>query len=369
MYVKLFNSILDSSIWAEDHATRIVWIALLAMADRNGFVRSCPTGLAHRARVTPTECRSALKALTEPDLESGSPDYGGARIEAVEGGWVILNYRKYRQTRTADERQMSSTERSRKHRDRKRRQREAAAERQRRKRARDRHALSRPVTDVSRTPKVTATVTETAELPLVLLDTPTANGDARKDASSASASVSVSRIEGSTGKEGGSTESRGEIQERQTSVECVGNNAVTLPALGGRTYGSLKNRLGEVLQLVEDGTISRLKTDELRTLQAELIFAYWQARLNHRGALIDDKRRARIKARLAENAGNVHELLFVVDGTLRDDHLMGRNGKRPYDGIETIFRDRAQVERLAELGRYEPGKCHKMAQKYLGVSQ
>ena len=101
MFVKLFGSILDSSIWAEDHATVRVWITMLAMADRDGVVRAAPIGLAGRAHVSVPELRKALELFQKPDLESRSQEYGGRRIEQVDGGWLLLNHKKYREIQTA----------------------------------------------------------------------------------------------------------------------------------------------------------------------------------------------------------------------------------------------------------------------------
>lgn len=100
MYVKLFGSILDSSIWAADLATRVVWITMLAMADEYGIVYASVTGLARRAAVSDSACRKALKALASPDGESRTETHEGRRIEALEGGWRLLNYQKYRELRT-----------------------------------------------------------------------------------------------------------------------------------------------------------------------------------------------------------------------------------------------------------------------------
>ena len=100
VYVKLFGTILQSSIWEQDNATRIVWITMLALADMDGYVKSSLSGLARTAAVTLEECRKAISCLQGPDLESGTQEYAGRRIEAVEGGWVLLNYKKYREIRT-----------------------------------------------------------------------------------------------------------------------------------------------------------------------------------------------------------------------------------------------------------------------------
>lgn len=99
-YVKIYESILDSSVWAEPAPTRCVWLAMLAMCDADGKVEASPSGLARRANVSMAECRTATEALEGPDLESKSPEWGGRRIEKVEGGWLILNYKKYRELRS-----------------------------------------------------------------------------------------------------------------------------------------------------------------------------------------------------------------------------------------------------------------------------
>jgi hypothetical protein len=100
MYVKLFGTLLHSSIWVEDPSTRLVWITLLLMANRDGYVRASPSGLARAANVSKEDTVRALEVLAAPDEESGSPEYEGRRIEAVEGGWFLLNYSKYRELRT-----------------------------------------------------------------------------------------------------------------------------------------------------------------------------------------------------------------------------------------------------------------------------
>ena len=85
-------------------------------------------------------------------------------------------------------------------------------------------------------------------------------------------------------------------------------------------------------------------------LAALVVFNYWRAKMGKADrTILDRKRRTRLISRLRENRGDVSELLYVVDGALRDEFLMGRDpaARRRYDGIETIFRDRGQVERLA----------------------
>jgi hypothetical protein len=47
--------------------------------------------------------RQALSILLAPDPDSRTKDHDGRRIEAIEGGWLILNYLKYREVAQAQE--------------------------------------------------------------------------------------------------------------------------------------------------------------------------------------------------------------------------------------------------------------------------
>jgi len=127
-FVKLYGSILDSTVWLEALPTKVVWITMLAMADWKGKVSAAIPTLAKRAGVTRNECEAALSVLSAPDPDSKTKDHEGRRIQEVEGGWVILNHQKYRDARS--ERQVKTAERVAKH-------------RQKRKKA-------LPVTDVTR---------------------------------------------------------------------------------------------------------------------------------------------------------------------------------------------------------------------------
>jgi len=95
-YVKLFQKILDSTIWLEDDRTRIVWITLLAMCDEDGIVDAPLPAIASRARVEVEACRVAMDKFQEPDPDSRTKDHEGRRIKKLDEGWLVLNHRKYR---------------------------------------------------------------------------------------------------------------------------------------------------------------------------------------------------------------------------------------------------------------------------------
>ena len=103
-YTKLFNSILDSTVWLENSDTKVVWITMMAMANREGIVNASIPSLARRAGIGVEACQQALGKFLAVDPYSRTPDRDGRRIEAVNGGWRILNYAKYRHMLSDDDR-------------------------------------------------------------------------------------------------------------------------------------------------------------------------------------------------------------------------------------------------------------------------
>lgn len=120
MYVKLFSSILTSSVWSEDMPTRLTWVALLAMADADGFVRGSDDGLARLANIPLPDFQRALHILESPDARRPGQEHDGRRIERNVEGVTILNYGRYRELRDVDVRREQTRDRVRKHRERKR---------------------------------------------------------------------------------------------------------------------------------------------------------------------------------------------------------------------------------------------------------
>lgn len=140
-YTKLFGSILHSTVWHTPGHVRLVWITMLALADRDGVVEASVPGLAIAARVERPECEEALKLLLSPDVDSRTKDHEGRRIEAVDGGWRILNHAIYRERASVDEVREKNAKRQQAKRDREKARRENVTP--------DRHAPSREVTRVT----------------------------------------------------------------------------------------------------------------------------------------------------------------------------------------------------------------------------
>jgi hypothetical protein len=103
-FAKLDECIIDSSIWAEPPEVRVVWITMLAKADADGYVASSMSGLQRASNVSKEHTENAVRILEAPDADSRTPDNEGRRIEKVDGGWLILNYRKYRDKQHSEQR-------------------------------------------------------------------------------------------------------------------------------------------------------------------------------------------------------------------------------------------------------------------------
>lgn len=95
-FAKLDSGICDSSVWMKPHDALRVWIALLAKSDSYGIVRVSAPALAHQCFVTPERLAEIMADFCAPDPDSRTPKDDGRRLQAIEGGWLIINYLLYR---------------------------------------------------------------------------------------------------------------------------------------------------------------------------------------------------------------------------------------------------------------------------------
>jgi hypothetical protein len=117
-YTKLFSHIVTSSIWTEDDQTRIIWITMMALADKRGEVMASVPGLARVAGVPIPAVEKALDKFLSPDEYSRTPDEQGRRIEKIDGGWSLINHAKHRRMASVEEQKERNAERQRKFRER-----------------------------------------------------------------------------------------------------------------------------------------------------------------------------------------------------------------------------------------------------------
>ena len=118
-FTKLFSTIIHSTVWREDMHVKVVWVTMLAMANRNGKVFASIPGLAGASNVSLDQCLDALGKLAGPDIYSRTKAHEGRRIEECDGGWQLLNYQKYRELRDDDERRIQTREAVKRHRSKK----------------------------------------------------------------------------------------------------------------------------------------------------------------------------------------------------------------------------------------------------------
>lgn len=120
-FVKIDTGMLDSTIWFEKDQRDIFITALLMAEPREyvepakqievdkitytgwevppgwyGFVRASGVGIVRRALVDVKPGIEALRALGAPEEESRSKEWEGRRMVRVDGGYIVLNYMKYR---------------------------------------------------------------------------------------------------------------------------------------------------------------------------------------------------------------------------------------------------------------------------------
>lgn len=121
-FVKLDCGILDSTLWVERECREIFITGLLMARPREfsepiaqievnstnftgweappgwyGFIEAAGPGIIRRAGVELAAGLAALDRLGEPDPESRTPDFEGRRMIRVDGGYLILNFDRYRQ--------------------------------------------------------------------------------------------------------------------------------------------------------------------------------------------------------------------------------------------------------------------------------
>jgi hypothetical protein len=138
-FVKLDTRILESTLWIERDCREVFITALLMAMPREflepqpqiavrqleetgfvvppgwyGFVDAAGIGIVRRAMVDPDAGLDSLERLGSADLESRTADFDGRRLVRVNGGYIVLNFMKYRdKDNTAAERAKRYRERQR----------------------------------------------------------------------------------------------------------------------------------------------------------------------------------------------------------------------------------------------------------------
>ncbi len=96
-FAKLDSGIVDSSLWMLDHDALRVWVYLLAKVDALGILRASVPAMAHACRLSLERFEEIMQGFEAPDAYSRSAENEGRRVQRIEGGWVLLNYLRYRE--------------------------------------------------------------------------------------------------------------------------------------------------------------------------------------------------------------------------------------------------------------------------------
>ncbi len=125
MYAKVFVQIFDSSI-ADDYKLRQFFTDLLVLSDPNGVVDMTPAAISARTRIPLVDVEDMISRLQEPDPTSRTPAESGARLRKLDHhrqwGWEIVNYVRYRDIASEEQRRERTKVRTRKWRNTKRKQ-------------------------------------------------------------------------------------------------------------------------------------------------------------------------------------------------------------------------------------------------------
>jgi hypothetical protein len=96
-FTKLDPGIILSSVMSEKDSVFKIWIVLLASCGPDGVARISSAAIAKIAGKELCDVDEAIKILSSPDPRSRSKASKGKRIRRVDGGYLLINYKKYRE--------------------------------------------------------------------------------------------------------------------------------------------------------------------------------------------------------------------------------------------------------------------------------
>ena len=117
------------------------------------------------------------------------------------------------------------------------------------------------------------------------------------------------------------------------------------------THSEEKKAIEAIKNIVAPARQKNAKPADVESVE---VFRYWQQTLGHPQAVLDAKRRKRIRQALASGY-SVTQLCDAILGCSYTPHNMGHNeqGQR-YDGLHIIFRDADQIDRFIRNAHSPP---------------
>lgn len=94
-YTKVYSQFWNSSLADAPPFARLLFLALLSMADEHGEITATMSAIARFANLPIEDVEQAMEILQAPDPDSTSPDHDGRRILRDGNHWLVVNYAKY----------------------------------------------------------------------------------------------------------------------------------------------------------------------------------------------------------------------------------------------------------------------------------
>ena len=114
MYGKIFESMYDGTLYGQWEAI-ITFQQMIVLADKEGFVDITPPALAARTSIPLEIIQKGIEILESEDPYSRTSGQNGKRIELITDdrpwGWQIVNYKKYRDMASREDKLRNDRER------------------------------------------------------------------------------------------------------------------------------------------------------------------------------------------------------------------------------------------------------------------
>lgn len=333
-FTKLDDGLAFSSILSQDDSVFKVWVLILSRAERDGVARISASFIESVTRKSAKEVERCLMVLESPDAKSRSTEHEGRRIERVSGGFVVLNYHKFRASALRD----------------------AEAERKYLYRRSDvfdeagyvyfARFSDRIKIGFSKNPSSRVAELRVAIPDLVLLGTFQGTESDEADLHNKFSDLLIGgewfRAEDRLLSEVESRIVRSPDKNKRSPNYSASASASACASVSVEEKGGV----GENAPLV-------LTSPPAAAWDIHEVFAYWQTVMGKPKAKLTGDRERRVKARIREGY-TVDDLKAAVDGCKASDFHMGRDAKsegKVFDDLELICRDGAHVERFIASGR------------------
>ncbi len=95
-FSKIYDHILDSTLWEASPEARLVFLGMTFAADLDGKLLTRTTSaLARRLNLPEDYVEKGLAVVTAPDAKSANKAFEGRRVVPIDGGWLVVSKPDY----------------------------------------------------------------------------------------------------------------------------------------------------------------------------------------------------------------------------------------------------------------------------------